>query len=543
MKIALAQINPIIGDLKYNSDKIVAFAETAKASGAEIVVFPEMVLCGYPPEDLLTLPSFVESVEKTLEELVRKLKGIIAIVGTVRKNPTKGEKGLYNSAAIVVDGNLEGFQDKTLLPTYDVFDERRYFEPANEIKLWSLLGKKVGVTICEDLWQHADAVFYSAYPKDPVLELQKLKPDLCINISSSPYYFGRMLTRGEVCQKAARTLQVPVVLCNQVGGNDSLIFDGTSLYVDKNGKMGRAKSFVEDLYLIDTELAAEICSEVDPIGDLYLALCLGMKDYFAKLGQKKAVLGLSGGVDSAVVACLAAEALGSENVLAIAMPSRYSSDESREDALQLAKQLAIKLEFVSIEEPFKAYLNTLEPHFAGKKSDLTEENLQARIRGMILMAYSNKFGHFVLNTGNKSELAMGYSTLYGDMCGALSVLGDVTKKQIYQLCHWINQQKSRIPQRIIEKAPSAELRANQKDSDTLPEYEVVDAVLTGYVEEHLSPEEISKKYYLELSLVKDLVRKIHLNEYKRRQAPPVLRVTKKAFTAGRKFPIVQHWNL
>lgn len=544
MKVALAQINPIIGDLKYNSEKIVKFAQSAKTRGAEVVVFPEMALCGYPPEDLLILPSFVDAIEKALEELIPKLKGIVAIVGSVRKNPTLREKSLYNTAAIINDGKLEGFQDKTLLPTYDVFDERRYFEPASEIKLWNLAGKKVGITICEDLWQHAEAVFYSVYQKDPVLELKKLAPELCINISSSPYYFGRMLTRSDVCQRAALTLKVPVLLCNQVGGNDSLIFDGYSIFVGKNAEvLSQAKSFEEDLHIVDTDSVKGQVKEVDHVGDLFKALCLGIKDYFGKIGHKKAIFGLSGGIDSAVVAGLAKEALGAENILALALPSRYSSKESMDDALSLAKVLGIKLEVVSIEEPFKAYLSTLEPHFLGKKPDITEENLQARIRGMILMAFSNKFGHFVLNTGNKSELAMGYSTLYGDMCGALSVLGDVSKRQIYELAKWINRDKIVIPQRIIDKAPSAELAPNQKDSDTLPPYEIIDTVLSAYVEDHLSPEEIAKKHTIELSLVKDLVRKIHLNEYKRRQAPPVLRVTKKAFTAGRRFPIVQHWNL
>lgn len=545
MKIALAQINPIIGSLASNRDKIIDRIEAARTSGAQLVIFPEMTLCGYPPEDLLLMPSFIQAMEDELKTIIAATQGIAVIVGTVRENLSGGEKRLYNSAAIIEDKRLIGYQDKILLPDYDVFSERRYFEPGASSTIWKIQGKKVGVTICEDIWQHAKAVTYTNYLRDPVEELKDQKPDLLVNLSGSPYYFYKQKLRLYVCHSAAKTLGCPLFYCNQVGSNDSLIFDGYSLYVDGQGNLrSYAKGFEEDLHIVDTEKNYPLITLApDPIEELYRALVLGVRDYFHKQGFKRACFGLSGGIDSAVVAPIAVAALGKENILALGLPSRYSSKESVSDSKKLAGNLGISFKELSIEKPFTDFLEILEPQFEGKSPDVTEENLQARIRGMILMAFSNKLGYLLLSTGNKSEMAMGYATLYGDMCGGLAVLSDATKQQVYALANWINRHDEVIPQEIIDKPPSAELRPDQKDSDSLPDYTIVDRVLEQYVEEHLSPEEIAQKFKFPLPLVKELVRKIHLNEYKRKQAPPGLRVTKKAFTAGRHFPIVQHWNV
>lgn len=545
MRIALAQINPVIGALTRNRKKIVEWIARAHSQKADLIIFPEMALCGYPPDDLLLLPSFLEAMKKELQEVIRASKGITVIVGFVRVNPYGGEKGLYNAAALIQDGELIGFQDKSLLPDYDVFSERRYFEPAARTDVWSLMNKRVAVTICEDIWQHAEAVEYSTYPKDPILELKEQAPDFLVNLSASPYYMRRHQTRLRVLSAAAKTLNCPVLFCNQVGGNDSLIFDGYSMCVDSQGALVQyGKGFEEDLILFDLEKAYTPCAlTINPEEDLFRALVLGVRDYFHKLGFTKACLGLSGGVDSSVVACIAANALGPENILALTLPSRYSSESSIKDAYLLSERLGIAIKEISIEAPFQCFLDLLEPHFEGLSPDVTEENLQARVRAVILMAFSNKLGYLLLSTGNKSEMAMGYSTLYGDMCGGLSVLTDVTKEQVYLLARWINREREVIPSFVIERPPSAELRPNQKDSDSLPDYQIVDLVLKEYVEEHRSPEAIAKMHHLPLPLVKELVRKIHLNEYKRRQAPPGLRVTKKAFSVGRRFPIAQTWNM
>lgn len=545
MKIALAQINPIVGSFCKNREKILLYIDKARQQGASIVVFPEMALCGYPPEDLLLMPSFIKAMKEELDKILPATQGITVILGMVRKNPSGEEKGLYNTAAIMDNGELIGFQDKTLLPDYDVFTERRYFEPAPSNKIWNLAEKRIAITICEDIWQHAELVEYTSYVRDPIIELALQAPDLMINLSASPFYIHRHEIRLSVAQAAAKTVKCPVLLCNQVGGNDSLIFDGCSVHVNQLGQLVQyAKRFEEDLLLVDLDKDYPECEIVsNPIEDLYDALVLGVRDYFHKQGFSRACFGLSGGIDSSVVACVAKEALGSENVLALALPSRYSSEESFKDSQTLAHKLQISLKEISIEKPFEAFLQTLAPFFKGEEPDVTEENLQARIRSVLLMAFSNKFGYLVLGTGNKSEMAMGYTTLYGDMSGGLGVLSDVSKQQVYALARWINRTEEIIPHAILEKVPSAELRPNQKDSDSLPEYSIVDQVLSAYVEEHYSPEEIANRYHLSLPLVKELVRKIHLNEYKRKQAPPGLRVTKKAFTVGRRFPIVQHWNL
>lgn len=549
MRILLAQINPTIGDFAGNTNKIRHAIDNAREHNAQLVVFPELAITGYPPEDFLLLPHFIEEIERCLDTIVKASKNLAAIVGLPRRNRNSSGKPLYNSAAIINDCKLLGFQDKSLLPTYDVFDECRYFEPSESMNLWEIGGLKIAVTICEDIWQHGSELKHISYKRDPIQELTKKHPDLVVNLSASPYNLSKFSSRYQVCAKAASTLKCPLLLCNQVGGNDSLIFDGYSLHIGANGELiDYARGFVEDLWLVDLDINNERQKPqsgrpfaTDAIENLHDALVLGLSDYFRKLKFNKACLGLSGGIDSAIVAYLAAKALGPDNVLAVTMPSRYSSEDSLSDALALVNKLGIACRNVPIEAPFCSFLDLLEPQFDGKAPDVTEENLQARIRGMILMALSNKLGYLVLSTGNKSELAVGYSTLYGDLCGGLSVIGDVFKTQIYALARWINRDEEIIPWHTINKPPSAELRPNQKDSDSLPDYDVLDNILQAYVEEHQNPESIAELFDYPLDLINDIVKRIHNNEYKRRQAPPSLRVTEKAFSVGRRFPIVQRF--
>ena len=545
MKVLVAQLNPTVGDMKGNTRKIIQSIASGKEKGADIVLFSELVLCGYPPEDLLLHPAFIDAQEHYLHQIIAATQDILVVVGTIRRNPKREEKAIFNSAAIISNAQLLGFADKQLLPTYDVFDERRYFEPGERAKIWEYKQQKFAVLICEDMWQHAgeEYIGYTRYVKDPILDLKTKPLDFVLNLSSSPFHFQKLHRRISVCAKSCKTLRCPLILCCQVGGNDQLVFDGYSVHLDAKGHLQQiAKGFEEDEMLIDLNKPSSACSFMpDDMQDLYQALVLGVRDYMHKQGFKKGCLGLSGGIDSALVACIAADALGRENVLALNMPSRYSSSGSITDAEQLAKNLGLELRRISIEAMFACALDTLSPYFKGKKEDITEENIQARLRGLTLMALSNKFGYILLSTGNKSEMAMGYCTLYGDMAGGLSVISDVSKNQVYALCHWINRQKKIIPQAIFDKPPSAELKKDQKDSDTLPDYAIIDAVLQGYVEEFLSPEQIAQKYSLPLQQVQDLIYRIHLAEYKRRQAPPGIRVSKKAFRVGRYYPIVQDW--
>lgn len=544
MRILAAQLNPIIGDLEGNTHKILKAIATAKEHAIDIVLFSELVLTGYPPEDFLLLPHFMDSVEAHLKKIVEASSGITVILGTPRRNSDNMEKPLLNSAAIITDGKIVGYQDKILLPTYDVFDERRYFEPCKDSKIWMINGKRVGITICEDIWTDRDMIKYTSYLRDPVAELKPFKIDLMLNLSASPFSLGHLNNRLSACSRAAKMLRCPVILCNQVGGNDSLIFDGYSVYMGRDGYLSNyAPGYTEGYLLADLSQATGIREiQTNEPEEIYQALVLGLRDYFVKSGFKKACLGLSGGIDSALVACLAAEALGPENVLAVGMPSRYTSETSVTDAKKLVENLGIQYKEISIEQPFDAYLTLLKPEFAQKEADSTEQNMQARIRGMILMALSNKFGYIVLSTGNKSELAMGYTTLYGDTCGGLAVISDVTKKQIYEVAKWINRDKEIIPSNILTKAPTAELKPNQKDQDDLPDYAIVDNVLEAYIEEHQSPEHIAERFHYDLSLVQSLVKRMHANEYKRRQVPPGLRISEKAFSVGRRFPIVQGWS-
>ncbi len=543
MRIIVAQLNPKIGDLSGNTRKIIDAVHAARKKKVDLILFPELTICGYAPEDLLYHKNFLDTMEQCLEQIVKETEGIAVVVGLIRRNFFQGEKPLFNSAAIIENRKLLGFQDKWLLPNYDVFRERRYFEPGHDTRIWNIAGKKVGVIICEDIWKHAGYVDDN-YQRDPVLALKPFAPDILLNLSASPYQYQKPHIRVKVCGKAAKTLNCPVVLCCQVGANDQLIFDGYSVFVDEEGHLRQlAKGFEEDLMFVDTKAAICPCPfSYDDDANLFAALKLGVKDYFRKSGFQKAIIGISGGIDSALVACIAKEALGAENVVGVLMPSRYTSETSTRDAQELVKRLGIQHKMIPIESMFAEALTTLSPHFEGKKPDITEENLQARLRGLTLMALSNKFNHIVLSTGNKSELAVGYCTLYGDMCGGLGVIADVMKTRVYKLVHWYNQQQETIPQSIIHKAPSAELRPDQKDSDYLPDYAVLDSVLEGYVENYMAVNDISEMYNIPLEIVSNIVRMIHAAEYKRRQGPPVLRVTKKSFGVGRSYPIVQGWG-
>ncbi|MDR3624087.1 MAG: NAD+ synthase [Chlamydiales bacterium] len=544
MKITLAQINPTVGAIALNKERIIASIHQAKKEKSDLLLTPELALCGYPPLDLLFLPHFVEDLEKALLEILPETKDITILLGTVRKNPSKKEKFLFNSAALLQNGQILDFYDKQLLPTYDVFDERRYFEPGTKPLIFELCQKRMAVTICEDLWQHSKLLKDTCYYHDPVLQLQSKNIDLLLNLSASPYSIHKPHTRIEIAKRAAITLKCPLILCNQVGANDGLIFDGHSMLIDAHGKLNLfAKGFSEEILSLSPFSHAPINPSYNEIEGLYRALVMGVRDYFHKLGFTKACLGLSGGIDSALVACIATEALGPENVLALSMPSLYSSNECKKDALFLAKTLKIRFKELSIDPLFQCFLNTLSQPLNLATNDITEENLQARIRGMLLMAFSNKENSLLLNTANKSELAMGYSTLYGDSCGALSVLGDVYKTMLYQLANWIHDTSHTIPLSIIERAPSAELRPNQKDSDSLPDYDLLDKILCDYIEMGLSIKEIGRKNNVHPDYVAIWIKKLHQNEYKRKQSPLILRVTEKALTplVGRHIPTVHKY--
>ncbi len=544
MRVMAAQINPTIGDLEGNTQKILDALARAQNGGVDIVVFPELSLTGYPPEDLLLDPDFIEAAEGRLKEIAMETKGLFAVVGTPHWNRSGKEKPLFNSAAIFRDGSLIGFHHKQLLPTYDVFDEKRFFEPGESPTVFEHLGRRIAVSICEDFWQHSETVGYTSYAVDPVKQLQEMEVDLVLNLSASPYYYERRQQRTAVFALAAKALQAPLVLCNQVGGNDQLVFDGRSFFLNEKGELIHlAKGFEEDDLIVDLNINACPCTlPENGFSEMYRALVLGVRDYFHKQGFQKALLGLSGGIDSALVACIAKEALGASNLLSIALPSRFSAKESAIDAKVLAQNLGIELKEIAIEPLFQPTLNLLEPHFAGRPWDATEENMQSRIRGQILMALSNKFGALLLNTGNKSEMAMGYMTLYGDMCGGLAVINDVTKTNVYHLAEYINRDHEVIPSAILKRVPSAELKENQTDQDTLPPYEVLDPIIEDAIEKRLSPLAIAEKHALSLAFVEDLVLKMHKAEYKRRQAPIGIRVTQKAFSKGRNVPIVQKWR-
>ena len=542
MKIALAQINPTVGDFDGNARKILDFTARAEQGGAGLVLFPELAVCGYPPADLLEKPAFVARAGQVIEEIaVRTAGGKIAIIcGYVTPAQRGTGKHVMNSAALLRNGRVEFVQSKMLLPFYDVFDEQRYFAPTQHQQLVDIAGEQVALTICEDAWNDKSFWENRLYNVDPVEELMRGGGSLVLNISASPYWHGKLRTRREMLSAIARHHCKPVIMVNQVGGNDSLVFDGSSLAMGPNGEViAQAKSFEEDLVFVDTE---SLMGDIHPQPQLedeaiYRALVLGTRDYVRKCGFSKVVIGLSGGIDSALVAAIAAEAVGPENVLTLGMPSPYSSPGSIDDSQHLAENLGVRFEVLPISALFEQYNQALAPLFAGCKPDMTEENLQARIRGALLMAASNKFNSLVLTTGNKSEMSTGYCTLYGDMVGALAVIGDVFKTRVYALCRSINREREVIPTAILEKPPSAELRPDQKDTDSLPPYDVLDPILEAYVERYETPEAIAEANHFDIDLVRRVVRLVERSEYKRQQAAPVLKVTAKAFGMGRRFPI------
>ena len=543
MKIALAQINSTVGDFPGNSLKITDTYRRAVAIGAELVVFPELCVTGYPPRDLVMRGQFIADNLTTVEKIASEVGEVPALVGFVDRLEVKAGPDIANAAALMERGKIRARIHKTLLPTYDVFDEDRYFRPAEKNEVVTLAGRKVGVTICEDIWNDADFWPKRRYDRDPVIELKKQGAELLVNLSASPWHLGKCRMRSRMIQTASKKDRLPIVYCNAVGGNDELIFDGSSLVFNGKGEIvAFGKRFEEDLVLADPfSTKAVSIPEMPEPERLFRALALGLRDYVEKCGFKSVVLGLSGGIDSAVTAVLAAMALGAENVLGIAMPSRYSSQHSLDDAKALARNLGIRFEVMPIQEAVDVFERVLKPLFAGRPEDATEENIQSRTRGLLLMALSNKLGSLLLTTGNKSELATGYCTLYGDMCGGLAVISDVPKMMVYELAHHINRDREVIPAGSITKPPSAELKPDQKDQDTLPPYDVLDKILKAYIEDHRPVREIVREGFGE-SLVSELVRKIDLNEYKRRQAAPGLKVTSKAFGIGRRVPIAQRYQ-
>lgn len=547
MKIAIVQLNYHIGNFEENTSKIIDYIGKSKAGGAELVVFTELSVTGYYPHDLLERKEFIEQSEEALNQIAAHCNGIAAIVGGPRINPEPRGKKLFNSAFFMYDGAIRHVVNKSLLPTYDIFDEYRHFEPNKSFSVFDFGGKRIAITICEDLWDEQETQNEfgreKLYQVSPLKELSALNPDLVINISASPFSFNQENSRKNILIKNAIKYQLPIVYANQVGAQTELIFDGGSVYLNKKGEIQEELNyFEEDFRIIDTEASSQnLQPKTDYIEKVYNALILGIRDYFTKMGFKKATLGLSGGIDSALVLVLAVQALGKENVRVLLMPSRYSSDHSIDDALQLAKNLDIQYEIIPIQPMVDSFEQSLSGVFANLQNDITEENIQARTRGILLMAISNKFGNILLNTTNKSECAVGYGTLYGDMNGGLSVLGDVYKTDIFKMANWINRDCEIIPFNTILKPPSAELRPDQKDSDSLPDYEILDQILFDYIELNLSPDEIIAKGF-DKSTVLRTVKMVNNNEYKRFQAPPILRISSKAFGFGRRMPLVARYS-
>lgn len=555
MRIGLAQINSTVGDLAGNRRKIIDAYHKLVADGAELVVFPELIVCGYPPRDLLFKRRFVSDNEESLTEIAVQIGEVPAVIGFVETNPLREGRRCFNAAAFCHRGEICVIGRKCLLPTYDVFDEDRYFEAANEPAIITYAGLKIGLTICEDIWKNPSIATSHLYRVDPVASLAASGVDLVLNLSASPWHHGKSDVREQLVADSARALRCPLVYCNSIGGNDELVFDGRSLVADASGNVtARLAAFAEELKVVEvpcgrgaptpqsTKSSADVrvSPPEDPSADIYAALVLGLRDYATKCGFKRALVALSGGIDSAVVAVIAAEAFGPENVIGVSLPSAISSQHSKDDARILADTLGIRFETIAIANAVEAAETALGPIFSGRNRDVTEENIQARVRGVIMMALSNKFGSILLTTGNKSEVAVGYCTLYGDMCGGLAVISDVFKTQIYALSRWINRDREIIPLNTIEKPPSAELRPGQVDQDSLPPYDVLDAILKGYVEEGLSRRDLIAQGFSE-AVVNDIVRKVDLNEYKRKQAAPGLKITPLAFGVGRRIPIVQKY--
>ena len=545
MKIALAQINTTVGDVAGNLDRVREAALRAKARGADLAVFPELSLTGYPPRDLLDIDAFVRASEVALKPLAAATRGIGVLVGTAVRSPRPRGRRALNVAALLDAGRVQSLTSKCLLPNYDVFDEVRYFEPASAVHVKRFRGRQLGITVCEDAWAEETFSGRRIYRKDPVAELVRQGAEVIVNLSASPFEIGKAKRRHRIFERVAREHRLASVYVNLVGGNDSLVFDGASFAIDRAGKItARAKAFEGDLVLWDLdaqrgEMRREVSNHEE---SLLRALVLGTRDYARKCGFRTAVVGLSGGIDSSLVAVIAARALGPENVWGVSMPSAYSSKGSLADAKRLAKNLGIAYRVIPIEKAFRTFLDELHPHFAGRAADTTEENLQARVRGNILMALSNKFGHLVLSTGNKSELAVGYCTLYGDMAGGLAVISDLPKTTVYAVARHVNRSGEVIPRACLTKAPSAELRPDQTDQDTLPPYEVLDPILEAAIEESLPKEEAVARGF-DPEVVERVYAMIRANEYKRQQAAPALKVTGKAFGLGRRHPIAARYRL
>ena len=540
MKITIAQLNFLIGDFTGNVDKMLEAVKTAKEDGADIICFSELATCGYPPRDFLEFDDFIRQAEKAIKRLAKAAKNIAIVVGSPARNPVVEGKDLFNAAYFLADGKIKHVAHKALLPTYDVFDEYRYFEPGNEFKIVRYKGKRIALTVCEDIWNIGNKnPLYTVCPMD---EMMPKKPDFILNLSASPFSFTQAKSRIKVVRANVKRYGIPMFYVNHAGAQTELIFDGGSIVMSANGKLHDELPYFEEA-VRTYELEAVMNNKKsrsqrkDKMALIHDALVLGVKDYFGKLGFKKAILGLSGGIDSAVTAVIAVRALGKENVRVVLMPSQYSSDHSVNDAKALAENMGIEYDIINIKKVYDSYLKTLKPQFKGLPFNIAEENLQARSRGMLLMALSNKFGHIVLNTSNKSEAAVGYGTLYGDMCGGLSVIGDVYKTEVFELARYMNKDSEVIPENTITKPPSAELRPNQKDSDSLPDYDILDEVLYQYIEKRKGPKAIIKMGFDE-KLVRRILRLVNINEFKRYQTAPVLRVSSKAFGMGRRMPIV-----
>ena len=541
MQIRLSQLNYHIGNFEENAAKIIDAINAAKRDKVDLIVFSELAVCGYPPRDFLEFNDFIDSCEETVDLIAKSCDGITAIVGSPIRNNEKSGKDLHNAALVLENGSVKQAVRKTLLPNYDIFDEYRYFEPNREFSIVEVSGHRIAVTICEDLWNIEDPLYITS----PMDELMKENPDLMVNIAASPFDFSHREERIRILEKNCKKYNLPVLYTNHVGAQTELIFDGGSMALNRSGSLvHEMKYFEEDdstfsidkdeLTLLNSDRNVDQRSKIERIHD---ALVLGIRDYFQKLGFKQAVLGLSGGIDSAMVLYLAAKALGSENVRSLLMPSGFSSQHSVDDSVKLSENLGTDFDVVPIESLFKEFRSELNPLFEDRPFDIAEENMQARIRGVLLMGISNKFGNILLNTSNKSECAVGYSTIYGDMNGGLSVIADLYKTEVYELANWVNRNGEIIPENIINKAPSAELRPDQKDSDSLPEYDILDTILLEYIENRKGPDEIIAMGF-EANLVKRILRLVNLNEYKRYQTPPILRVSRKAFGMGRRVPIV-----
>ncbi len=545
MKIVLAQLNYHIGNFEVNSDKIIEAINKAKSEHADLVVFSELAICGYPPKDLLERKDFIEKTLNAIDQVARHCVNIAAVLGGPSINPHPKGKKLYNSAFFLSDGKIQSVHNKTLLPTYDIFDEYRYFEPNTEYNLVEYKDKKIAITICEDLWekQAVDNNFAKKelYTTSPMEKLSQLKPDFVVNIAASPFSHNQKNIRTEILQSVSKKYQLPLIYVNQIGANTELIFDGDSMAINSKGDVAcRLNYFKEDFCIIDLDEIENQKTEekeVNYIEKIHDALVLGLKDYFGKMGFKQATLGLSGGIDSAVTVVLAERALGKENVRVLLMPSEFSSDHSVKDAIDLANNLDIQYEIVPIQDIFKSFESSLAPIFGDLPFNVTEENIQARVRGTLIMGLSNKFGHIVLNTSNKSESAVGYGTLYGDMNGGIAVLGDVYKTDVFKLAYFMNKDEEVIPLNSIIKPPSAELRPDQKDSDSLPDYDILDEILYLYIEKNMPASEIIEQGFVK-EVVDKIIRLVNMNEYKRFQTAPVLRISSKAFGYGRKIPLV-----